>query len=44
MTKKPVKVVKKKPTVVVENIHSINNQEFRYPSLIQRLLNWMIGS
>lgn len=33
MTKKPAKVVKKK----VENIHSIYNQEFRYPSLIDRI-------
>jgi hypothetical protein len=40
MTKKTGKVVKKKP-VVVENIHSIYNQEFRYPTIITRLLNWM---
>jgi hypothetical protein len=43
MTKKTARSPVKKKTMV-ENIHSINNQEFRYPSLIQRLLNWMIGS
>lgn len=37
MTKKPVKVVKNKS----ENIHSLYNQEFRYPSLTQRLLDWI---
>jgi hypothetical protein len=42
MTKKPGKVVKKKPTVVVENIHSINNQEFRYPSLVTRIKKLMV--
>ena len=41
MTKKTAKVVKKKP-VVVENIHSINNQEFRYPSLINRIKNLLV--
>jgi hypothetical protein len=44
MTKIPTRIGKKRKVKVVENIHSINNQEFRYPSLIQRLLNWMIGS
>ena len=37
MTKIPVRVTKKKKVKVVENIHSINNQEFRFPSLIQRV-------
>ncbi len=37
MTKKPAKVVKKKPPVAMENVHSIYNQEFRYPSLIDRI-------
>lgn len=25
-----------------ENIHSINNQKFRFPSIIQRLKEWMM--
>jgi len=37
MTKMPVRVIKKRKPKVVENIHSINNQEFRFPSLIQRI-------
>jgi hypothetical protein len=41
MTKIPVRVVNKcKKSCgekVCTNIHSINNQEFRFPSLIQRL-------
>lgn len=37
MTKIPVRVMKKKKPKTVENIHSINNQEFRFPSLIQRI-------
>ena len=37
MTKIPVRVMKKRKPKVVENIHSINNQEFRFPSLIQRV-------
>jgi translation initiation factor 1 (eIF-1/SUI1) len=37
MTKIPVRVSKKRKPKVVENIHSINNQEFRFDSLIQRL-------
>ncbi len=41
MTKKPVKVVKKKTPIVKENIHSIYNQKFRYPTIVTRLLNWM---
>jgi hypothetical protein len=41
MTKKPGKVVKKKTKSVGENIHSINNQEFRFPCLITRLKEWM---
>ena len=36
MTKKPEKVVKKRKGYYT-NIHSINNQEFRFPSLIQRV-------
>jgi hypothetical protein len=42
MTKKPVKVVKKKPQSAKENTHSINNQEFRFPSLLTRLKNLWI--
>jgi len=41
MTKKPAKVVKKKPAVV-ENVHSLYNQEFRYPSLLDRIINWAV--
>jgi hypothetical protein len=36
MTKKPAKVVKKRKGYYT-NIHSINNQEFRYPSLVTRI-------
>jgi hypothetical protein len=36
MTKKIIKSPVKKKTMV-ENVHSINNQEFRFPSLIQRV-------
>lgn len=39
MTKKQIKVVEKKPPVVKENIHDINNQEFRFPCLITRIKN-----
>jgi hypothetical protein len=36
MTKKTTKApVKNK--IIHENVHSINNQEFRFPSLIQRV-------
>ena len=38
MTKIPVRVVKKRKGYYT-NIHSINNQEFRFPSLITRLKN-----
>ena len=45
MTKKTGKVVKKCGESCKkscnENIHSINNQEFRYPTIITRLLTWM---
>lgn len=41
MTKKTPKVIKKKATVIQENIYSIYNQEFRYPTIVTRLLNWM---
>jgi translation initiation factor 1 (eIF-1/SUI1) len=39
MTKIPVRIAKKRKPKVVENIHSINNQEFRFPSLLTRLKN-----
>jgi|LakMenEpi03Aug12_release.lakeMendotaPanAssembly.Ray.scaffolds.fasta_scaffold3530828_1 hypothetical protein len=42
MTKKPGKVVKKKPEIVKENIHSMYNQEFRFPSLVTRLKNLLV--
>jgi len=43
MTKIPVRVGKKKKPKTVENIHSINNQEFRFPSLVTRLKNLLFG-
>jgi hypothetical protein len=46
MTKKPVKVVKKcKESCekkICSNIHSINNQEFRFPSLLTRIKNLLV--
>jgi hypothetical protein len=42
MTKKPAKVVKKKPEIVQKNIHSMNNQEFRFPSLLTRIKNLLV--
>jgi len=42
MTKKLVKVVKKKLQSAKENIHSINNQEFRFPSLLTRIKNLLV--
>ena len=41
MTKKPAKVVKKRKGYYT-NIHSMNNQEFRFPSLLTRLKNLWI--
>jgi hypothetical protein len=47
MNKIPVKVVKKCKgscgEKVCTNIHSINNQEFRFPSLLTRLKNLLLG-
>jgi hypothetical protein len=42
MTKIPVRVAKKSKPKVVENIHSINNQEFRFPSLLTRIKNLLV--
>jgi len=50
MTKKPTKCGSKcskkyKSEVEVkspENIHSINNQEFRYPTIITRIKNFIV--
>jgi hypothetical protein len=42
MTKIPTRIGKKRKVKVVENIHSINNQEFRFPSLLTRLKNLWI--
>ena len=42
MTKIPARIVKKRKPKVVENIHSMNNQEFRFPSLLTRLKNLWI--
>jgi hypothetical protein len=47
MNKIPVKIVKKCKgscgEKVCTNIHSINNQEFRFPSLLTRLKNLLLG-
>jgi hypothetical protein len=46
MTKIPVRVVKKCKGSCGEkactNIHSINNQEFRFPSLLTRIKNLLV--
>ena len=42
MTKIPLRIGKKRKVKVVENIHSINNQEFRFPSLLTRIKNLWI--
>jgi hypothetical protein len=42
MTKIPLRIGKKRKVKVVENIHSINNQEFRFPSLLARIKNLLV--